>query len=230
MASGYNLVVALLADITMTDAVSVGNIRVTIRPGADRAPARRRRQLSDQLRGDSHTCRFVDNDGTSCYTVGGGDAAQLLRVRSGGWLSIENITLRDGFAPPSAQGLGGAIFVQDGRVDVKNCALTDHTAWSTGGAVANYYGTVNFYHCILKRNLAEFGGAYFSMGNNAKDAFMLVQGCTITDNVAQIDGGGMYTNARSLATLRNCALSGNTAGEWGAAMVNLASCLLANCT
>ena len=234
IATGYNLVVTLLADITMTDYVTVENIHMIMRAGADDdAPlVRQRRRLSGTLRGGSHTCRFVEHDGTSCFTVGGGDATQLLRVRSGGWLTIHNMTLRDGFAPASPDiGVGGAISVRDGTVDLKNCALTGNTAWSSGGAIGNYYGTVNLDCCVLKRNHAEFGGAYWTIGDNAKDSVTLIQGCTMTDNMAEIDGGGILLNGGSSGTLRDCVLTGNTAGEWGGAMKNEGSGVrLDNCT
>lgn len=109
---------------------------------------------------------------------------------------------------------------------LKNCALTDHTAWASGGAVANYYGTVNFYHCILKRYSANTASWKYAAWNEAAivrggaihtSDFMELSDCTFTRNSASDDGGALYNNGATV-TLNRCALVANKAKSTGGAL------------
>lgn len=144
---------------------------------------------------------------------------------------IENLTLRNG----NTSGAGGAVYVQEGTAQIRNCVLSENAAGGNGGAAARLYSPDAslaaedsiFY---VNHSDAQGGGLYgasavrctFS-GNTALNgggaAASALIDCSATSNTADSQGGGLFgcTGLRCIVT-NNAALFGG--GIYSAALAN----------
>src|SRR5207244_2271850 len=111
-------------------------------------------------------------------------------------------------------GDGGGLWVwSQGQVRVVNSLLASNVAAGTttasGGAIANYTGTVTLNGVTLSGNSAKYlgGGIYNVVGATAS-----VNNATLSDNSGGY-GGGVANDG--VLTLNNSTLSGNAAREGG---------------
>jgi sulfur relay (sulfurtransferase) complex TusBCD TusD component (DsrE family) len=188
----------------------------------------------------------VDNDGI------GGPSYDGLDV------TISGMTIRNGAAPVASGGtkeLGGAIRYsgihydtnnRKGTLTLRDCAITNNTAASTGGGVWVAGGILSVSNCTFAGNTSQVGdgggialngGLYYA---NTPPARAEITGTTFSGNRA-LRGGGSSTTGRGGAIsledapgpgfLRNSTLSGNSADAGGGGlMVSNASMALTNDT
>ncbi len=143
-------------------------------------------------------------------------------------VTIENLTLRDGFDSEYDGALAGGIY-NNGNALLINCTLTRNRAEQGGGAIYNNGGTLSLLNCTFALNsTAGNGGAIYTDGN-----FTAI-GCTFSGNLAGSTGGAIFTYPfirGRFTLLRNCTLSGNTAGGVGGALNNIGGqTTIENCT
>jgi parallel beta-helix repeat protein len=70
-------------------------------------------------------------------------------------------------------------------------------------------GTLTVSGCTISNNVADIDGGGIY---NAYGATLTVSGCTISNNVADYDGGGIYNDYGATLTVSGCTLSGNDSG------------------
>lgn len=106
---------------------------------------------------------------------------------------------------------GGAIYNFFGTINMVNGMFHGNTA-SEGGAVANWNGHVVFEDVELSENIAsEYGGAV-SVGGEYSE--MHLTECNVSNNTAEL-GGGVYTNWYAHLEIKYTTVDGNTAAMMG---------------
>jgi hypothetical protein len=152
--------------------------------------------------------------------------------------SANDNTLPDGTV---FRGVGGAIANIGGTITVAACTLSGNSA-GIGGAIGNsigvvitggtytyYAGTVTVRDSLLIGNSA-IGGAAIYNGST-----LLVSGSTFSNNTATLPynsasfgdyGGGLFNVG--IATLQDCSLSGNAAGNGGGGIFNSGALAIKN--
>ncbi|MCR5793605.1 MAG: hypothetical protein K6G65_10580 [Lachnospiraceae bacterium] len=110
---------------------------------------------------------------------------------------------------------GGAVYINKGRVRIKNCVFRQNYSEDYGGAVfmddTSAYAVIE--NCQFLDNYAkDDGGAIHVDHGNLK-----IKNCTFSGNHAQDDGGAILIEDDEGAVLRNCTFTGNTAEDDGGA-------------
>jgi len=111
----------------------------------------------------------------------------------------------------SADDDGGGVSCDGSNPTLTNCTISDNSAGGSGGGFASegVYGfPPTLANCLLQGNSADEGGALYFSNSEAT-----VTNCTIVENMAADDGGGVYTDAGSAPTLTNCILWGDSPQE-----------------
>jgi hypothetical protein len=152
----------------------------------------------------------------ACNLSGNQSATQGGALWNGGTLTLNACTLSSNSCHGAEAALGGAIY-NVGTLTVSSSTLSGNSAGGTtsflsqagdGGAIYNA-GTMSVTDSILSGNWAYqlgtggYGGGIF----NAHNASATVTGSSLTDNVAQHDGGGISNDGTM--TLSGSTLSGN---------------------
>ena len=166
---------------------------------------------------EENPIQINNNKGTGAA----GGAVCVLNLAESNAFSIKNAVLSGN----SSAGSGGAIYVQQSPATIENCSFTNNSAVE-GGAIASNTNTIQISTCDFTSNKAEsddsdgggYGGAIL-----VQDKSAAIKDCHITDNCADVEGGGIYvagTNADAPTDLTlggNLVIQNNTAGEAAAA-------------
>ncbi len=120
----------------------------------------------------------------------------------------------------SGSGTGRVLQIDQGaKVSLSGLTITGGSSSGNGGGLNNE-GTASLTNCTISGNssssTAEFtgGGGIYS----GKSAELSLEDCVIDNNTAAEDGGGLLN--LGAAALRNCTLSGDSAGIHGGAILN----------
>ncbi|MBI3869816.1 MAG: hypothetical protein HY299_14935 [Verrucomicrobia bacterium] len=131
--------------------------------------------------------------------LSGEGARRVFRVGAGSTVTLDSLTISNGFAPAGLFANGnssGGIFNQ-GRLDLRNCTLLSNSCpGSVGfaGALGNYGGDLRLTNCTLTFNNAGIAGAIYSyLGPCA------LSHCTIVSNTASVEIGGVATESSPLS-------------------------------
>lgn len=152
-------------------------------------------------------------------------AMRLFLVESGGRLTLNHLTLADGFS----KGNGGAIY-NKGSLIMSNCRLVDNQANNYGGAIFNGSDvstdnpSVTLTNCtfsgnsVLASNVVSGIGSGGALANS--DSRLDMVGATMSDNSANLHGGAIA--AFNYATMRidGTTFSGNSAAYDGGGIYN----------
>ncbi|MGB8682499.1 MAG: choice-of-anchor Q domain-containing protein [Candidatus Binatus sp.] len=135
--------------------------------------------------------------GSPGITISGGNTNEIVMVGATN-LTLENLTLAEGFVggPPTAY--GGAIFESMTNLEIENCTFIDNTAGGAsaagaGGAIFMNSGTVTIINSTFANNTAQSGAP-------------LIMGVPSAG-----DGGAIFNDTGTLTTT-NTTFSGNDAG------------------
>ena len=114
----------------------------------------------------------------------------------------------------SAGDYGGGIQCDDSSPEVTNCIIIDNTGSRSGGGIYCWNSSPAFSGCSISGNAADAqqgdgGGVYCGGGSSPA-----VSHCTISENTALSDGGGVYCTGSS-PIIGNTTISGNEAGFYG---------------
>lgn len=172
---------------------------------AQRDPSRHETVLSGDLNGDD-----TPNFG------GRSDNASMVVSCSGA-----NGAVLDGFTISGGQGQGGrggGLFVgMASPFLVSRCIITDNYMAASGlgaGMWCDLGATGTVRNCLFYGNRCEFRAAGFGIdGFTPPYASVVMINCTVTANVAQDEGDGVYARASAISvlTLRNAIVWGNDA-------------------
>ena len=141
------------------------------------------------------------NNGQRFMTVSGGADVELNTI------TVRNFTL--------ANGDGGGIFVEQGRIDLETVTALNNSASNGDGGFLYLDGNDTSAEiekfCVLNGNSAVSGGGIF---NNV--GALTLSDSVVNNNQASGLGGGIYTNAGVSATqVVRCTIAGNTANNYG---------------
>ncbi|MCO5186983.1 MAG: hypothetical protein M9918_02090 [Anaerolineae bacterium] len=152
---------------------------------------------------------------------------RIMRVVSGGNLTLNQVTLTGGNAGNNS---GGGLFVNEGEATVNSSAITGNSAVDGGGLAVLLRGTLTLNESTISGNSASRNGgglaAYKNFDASSIPITVTVNGSTISGNSAQ-SGGGLSSYARSLVsaavvtvTINNSTISGNSATSGGGGIYN----------
>ena len=99
-----------------------------------------------------------------------------------------------------------------GTVTLNNSTVSGNTATGPGGGMFFYYGTVTLNDSTINGNTAIEGNGG-GVADIDGDAFILNGTSTVNDNVAGLNGGGIYVVKLFYGTLVNCISGVNVAGN-----------------
>jgi hypothetical protein len=158
-------------------------------------------------------------DGGGQISLSGGDATRLFNLQNGASLTLQAITLRDGFS----SGDGGAIYVERlSTLTLTDSAINSSTA-ANGGAIAlNGWGSSDAGGTLIVTNSSFSGNASTAAaipgGGNGGGALYItggstatVSGSTFTSN-SSVNGGGIHILGANL-TVTNSTFTGNVANN-----------------
>jgi len=166
----------------------------------------------------------IDGPGANVVTIDGLGANHILSIASGVGATVSGLSLTG-----ASGGSTGAV-VNNGTLDLFNCAITRNEA-TNGGGVYNT-GTLVLSGCAITGNDATNGGGVYNTGT------LSMADCTVSANQVKTNaaallsdgqGGGVYSSGP--LTMINCTLSGNTA--WIGAGIEIAGsnpATVTNCT
>lgn len=108
----------------------------------------------------------------------------------------------------NSSGDSGGGILASGSATIDSCTISGNECGGSGGGVFHgSAGTMSLTRCTLEgnRSYADFGGGLFSSGT------VIVNACTIANNDADIQGGGIFMEAPAQLTLENSIVAGNLA-------------------
>lgn len=171
--------------------------------------------LTSQKTINSHTTI----DGGGQITLSGGNSTRLFNLQNGANLTLQNITLQNGFSSSD----GGAIYVERlSTLTLTNSAVNNSTA-ANGGAIAlNGWGSSDAGGTLIVTNSSFSGNtstaAALPGGGNGGGALYITGGSTATisgssfSNNQSVNGGGIHILGANL-TVSNTTFSGNGANN-----------------
>jgi len=165
---------------------------------------------------------IIEGAGVDVTFINANSLDRVFHVRSGGKLTLKNLTITGGLVGTNQ--FGGGILNQ-GTLNLIDCKLIGNSAW-TGGGLANVSptassATANVINTMFTGNTAtQLGGAIMSRGySTAFTSTMDLDNVTITSNTVPltgIGGGGIYVVDWTNVSIRNSTLQSNSARSGGA--------------
>lgn len=156
---------------------------------------------------------------------------RIFDVREGGFLTLENLTIEEGFAnSPEAEGSsGGGIRIDaNGSAIIKNSIIQNNetsiegTDNNNGGGIANF-GYTEIINSIVSGNLSgDDAGGIYNTGT------LKIQYSAIVGNFAnaaaiqdiEAGGGGIYNTSGGTLEISNSTVSGNITADAGGGILN----------
>lgn len=172
---------------------------------------------------DTEAVRIIGTNAAATILDAGG-AARVMTVQGVGVLNcLSNLTFRGGNA---GAGNGGGLYIEDSRLTVAGCVVSNNTATSGGGLYIRYSKPA-VANCVIRNNTisSEGAGAYIygsvvtfercQIRKNAGRGFYIREmpcgtsrfvGCLIATN----GGDGLYVLNASPVELVHCTIADNT--------------------
>lgn len=137
---------------------------------------------------------------------------RIFDVKAGGNLSLEGISLTNGYVP---SGSGGAVRVTSGILTFTKGGLQNNSAYS-GGAIYNQGGTINLTQMAIVANSADNGGALGSLGGT-----LGINNSYFQENKSRNGGdGGAIWSFNSQLTVDSSEFSRNESADQGGAILS----------
>lgn len=144
------------------------------------------------------------------YTLDGDGTYRGLTIAADTDVTIENLTLQNGYASGSdLESDGGGIF-NLGILTLNNSTVRDNSAERDVGGIYNRGGTLLVSNSTVSGNSATFGGGIY----NNEGGTVTVTSSTINGNRSNRDGGGLYS-FNGTVTVINSTISDNESEEEG---------------
>ena len=149
-------------------------------------------------------------------TEDGKTAHRIFKVESTGALTLENLTLKGGYAPVS--GAGGGAICAEGALTMKKCKVTENIAEHGNGGGIYAGGALTMTECEVTYNTVDSnalggGGIYIhTIAPPTPTSVRTMENCTVSYNTAiKGNGGGIYTADK--LTITGGSLENNTVGN-----------------
>ena len=159
------------------------------------------------------------NDSTIIRASGAPDF-RIFYITETGSLTINDLTLENGFADPSLPGgggsgfpgSGGAIYNNKGYLEVNESTLQENQAGFAGGAIFTFGNTTTRVNgsTITGNTAPTGGGVYIYHGG-----LLSIDGSTISENIAGNSGGGINLDGGAELTVNDSLFASNEAGRHG---------------
>jgi hypothetical protein len=146
-------------------------------------------------------------DGGGLITLGGGNAVRHFVVNTGATLTLNNITLSNGY---SGNDFGGSILVDGGRLVLNNSTIQNSQTNNYGGGGIYSTGPVTVNNSTVQGNRGQDGAGLSTVA-------LTMVNSTVSDNVATNYGGGLQVGG--VTTISNSQVSNNTASSGGGIFV-----------
>lgn len=177
------------------------------------------------LESDAHSISIAgDGESTtfdSCRATvrgGGGFNVYIYDVSDNGTLpetdtrvDVSNCIFRNCTANNTAANAQGGAFRSAAKSTViSGCKFYDNSAFKYGGAISisnRGTGSASVTDCVVAGNVAATGGGIYMNGNANANASLTLSNCTITNNTARAQGGGVFSSAA--LTLISTKVNGN---------------------
>jgi len=136
-------------------------------------------------------------------------------ISNSGTVNIRNSNISDnsafysGFGVEVAEG-GGISNYEGGTLTISNSTVSDNGADSGGGIKNDAGGVVVVSNSTISTNSSDFGAG--GINNSGTVSF---RNSSLSGNLTDDDGGGIWNNGSSIVSLKNSTLSGNSAGQDG---------------
>jgi predicted outer membrane repeat protein len=141
--------------------------------------------------------------GKNKISLSGGNLFGLFYVEGGAHLSLENLTLEDGYGTA-----GGGAVCNHGRLTAIGCTFDHNRTDEGGGAIDGDKGSVTVPSgCSFDSNSAVIGGAVYNFAYAAAS----VGHCTFSQNPAVNVGGAIYNEETGRVAVSACAFNGDSA-------------------
>ena len=120
-----------------------------------------------------------------------------------------------------AKDFGGGCYAYGETPRIENCEISDNSAEDSGGGIFYQQILAKLTRCVITRNSARAGGGCSCYsGINAQNSLTL-EWCSLGENVASEDGGGIYCRGGQYSinpclSLSNVVANGNVADSGGA--------------
>jgi len=130
----------------------------------------------------------IAGPGAALLAVDGGNTARHFVVAPSVKAAISGLTLRNGFAQEASQsGDGGSIF-NFGDLILRDVALSDNAADSSGGAIRNV-SSLTVIRSVFSRNAGHYGGAIDNYSSDpSATVILVVDRSTFVANLATYGG------------------------------------------
>ena len=157
---------------------------------------------------------IIENPFADNLIISGNHVTQIFSVNSSGDLTLDRVTVANGYSSGPASD-GGGLYNDSGTVTVINSTFSGNRADRFGGGLRNFSGTVTVTNSTFSGNWAgdEGGGLQNSFGT------VTVTNSTFSDNQADQDGGGL-SNYKGTVTMTNSTFSLNETHQDGGGLQN----------
>jgi CSLREA domain-containing protein len=184
------------ATITFAPSLAGQTINLTINGGSSNDPTALPIDYNKNI-----TIQGLTGNNGITIRCGPGFQAHLFYVHTGATLTVNDVTLANGFAY-----FGGGAVVSNGVVQMNRCTLRDNSGGNTGGAIwsGGVGGSqqISLTNCTLANNQAGDGGGIWA----ASSTSITLANVTVSGN----SGGGLSTSGN--VTVINTIIAGNTKG------------------
>jgi hypothetical protein len=140
----------------------------------------------------------------------------------GGIYNVGELTLTHSIVTDNEADNGGGIFNSESpdNPDSKGLFVSDSTISNNhagfGGGIYNFGGSATIQNTNIKDNHASYGGGIYSKSDSGHDRSLLtVVNCTISGNSVSMYGGGIENHSRSTTNVDNSTIEENSANRGG---------------
>ena len=154
----------------------------------------------------------IEGNGSTLERIGA-DPFRIIATdpSSSAFLTLNSITLTNGYAVNGSEGYGGALYAGgDSSVTINNSTIKDSSSLYAGGAIYAFESRVRINNTTITGNYAEYGGGIWATENTD----IVISESVISGNSAQ-GGGGIYMNQSLTLKIIDTTVTNNTAIDSG---------------
>ena len=173
------------------------------------------------FRGKQITIESTDGPQTTTLDANGVGSVVIFKANETSNSVLDGFTITGGTGSSlNGEITGGGIYVLEASPTIRNCIITDNSAYF-GGGVGIWQGSPVIRNCTFTNNHADGDGGGLRLHEYTD---LLIEGCVFTNNTANVFGGGVAYGNYSEGLHINCFFDSNTAGLRGGAIASACDC------